>query len=249
MKIAIIGYGKMGQITEQLAIENGHDVVSTIDPEIRTAKFKELNKDNLCGADVVIDFTVPAIVLENIDSYIKYGINSVIGTTGWYDYLEEVKEKVEESKIGLIWSGNFSIGVNLFFRIIKESSSLIKKFTSYDVMGYEIHHNRKKDSPSGTMNMIGKILLDNLESKKKIVTEKLSRKISEEEIHLASIRGGSVPGTHLIAFDSEDDTIELKHTVRSRKGLAAGALKAAEWIKDKKGFYNIEDMMNEIIGG
>jgi 4-hydroxy-tetrahydrodipicolinate reductase len=249
MKIAITGYGKMGQITEQIAIENGHNVVSTIDPTINTAKFKELNEENLCDADVVIDFTVPAIVLENIDIYVKYGINAVIGTTGWYEYLEEVKEKVEKSKIGLVWSGNFSIGVNLFFHIIKESSNLMKKFTSYDVMGYEIHHNRKKDSPSGTMNMIGKILLENLNNKKKIVTEKLDRKISEEEIHLASIRGGNVPGIHLIAFDSEVDTIELKHTVRSRKGLAVGAIKAAEWIQEKKGFYNIEDMMNEIIGG
>jgi 4-hydroxy-tetrahydrodipicolinate reductase len=249
MKIAITGYGKMGQITEQLAIEGGHKVVSTIDPAVKSAKFKELSKENLCGADVVIDFTVPAIILENIDNYIKYGINAVIGTTGWYEYLQEVKEKVEKSKIGLIWSGNFSIGVNLFFRIIKQSAGLMSKFSIYDVMGYEIHHNRKKDSPSGTMNMIGNILLESLKNKKKIVTEKLSREISEEEIHLASVRGGSVPGTHVVAFDSEVDTIELKHTARSRKGLAVGAIKAAEWINGKKGFYNIEDMMNEIIGG
>jgi 4-hydroxy-tetrahydrodipicolinate reductase len=249
MKIAITGYGQMGQITEQIAAEDGHDVVSTIDPAIKSAKFKELNKENLCGADVVIDFTVPAVVLENIDMYVQCGINAVIGTTGWYEYLDEVKEKVEKSRIGLIWSGNFSIGVNLFFRIIKQSAGLMSKFTLYDVMGYEIHHNRKKDSPSGTMNMIGNILLENLKNKKKIVTEKLSRKISEEEIHLASIRGGDVPGTHVVVFDSEVDTIELKHTARSRKGLAVGAIKAAEWINGKKGFYSIEDMMNEIIGG
>jgi 4-hydroxy-tetrahydrodipicolinate reductase len=249
MKIAITGYGKMGQTTEQTAIENGHNVVSTIDPAIKSAKFKKLTEKNLCEADVVIDFTVPAIILENIDIYIKHGINAVIGTTGWYEYLGEVKKKVEKSNIGLIWSGNFSIGVNLFFRIIKESAELMKDFSLYDVMGYEIHHNRKKDSPSGTMNMIGKILLEKLKNKKRIVTEKLDRKISEEELHLASVRGGSVPGTHVISFDSEVDTIELKHTVRSRKGLAIGAIKAAEWIKDKKGFYSIEDMMNEIIGG
>jgi len=249
MKIAITGYGKMGQITEQLALENGHEIVSTIDPIEKSAKFKELNEEALCCADVVIDFTVPAIILENIDNYIKYGINAVIGTTGWYEHLEEVKEKVSKSEIGLIWSGNFSIGVNLFFRIIKQSAGLISNFTLYDVMGYEIHHNRKKDSPSGTMNMIGKILLENIKNKKKLITEKLDRKISEEEIHLASIRGGNVPGTHVVAFDSEVDTIELKHTARSRKGLAVGALKAAEWINNKKGFYSIEDMMIEFIGG
>ncbi len=249
MKIAITGYGKMGQITEQLALENGHEIVSTIDPIEKSAKFKELNEEALCCADVVIDFTVPAIILENIDNYIKYGINAVIGTTGWYEHLEEVKEKVSKSEIGLIWSGNFSIGVNLFFRIIKQSAGLMSNFTLYDVMGYEIHHNRKKDSPSGTMNMIGKILLENIKNKKKLITEKLDRKISEEEIHLASIRGGNVPGTHVVAFDSEVDTIELKHTARSRKGLAVGALKAAEWINNKKGFYSIEDMMIEFIGG
>jgi len=249
MKIAITGYGKMGQIIKQLALENGHEIVSTIDPVEKSAKFKELNEEALCCADVVIDFTVPGIVLQNIDKYVKYGINAVIGTTGWYEHLEEVKEKVSKSEIGLIWSGNFSIGVNLFFRIIKQSAGLISNFTLYDVMGYEIHHNRKKDSPSGTMNMIGKILLENIKNKKKLITEKLDRKISEEEIHLASIRGGNVPGTHVVAFDSEVDTIELKHTARSRKGLAVGALKAAEWINNKKGFYSIEDMMIEFIGG
>jgi 4-hydroxy-tetrahydrodipicolinate reductase len=249
MKIALSGYGKMGQITEQLALKKGHNVISTIDPLVKQAKFHELNEKNLCGADVVIDFTVPNIVLSNIYKYIDYGINAVIATTGWYENLQEVKEKVENSEIGFIWAGNFSIGVNLFFHIIKQSAVLMDKFSIYDVMGYEIHHNRKKDSPSGTMNMMGKILLENLSNKKKFVSEKLDRKIEEDEIHLASVRGGNVPGTHVISFDSEVDTIELKHTARSRKGFAVGALQAAEWIKDKKGFYNIEDMMSEIIGG
>jgi 4-hydroxy-tetrahydrodipicolinate reductase len=249
MKIAITGYGKMGQITERLAARYDIDVVSTIDPVVKSAKFKDLSEKALAGAEVVIDFTVPDVVLVNIGKYIKFGTNAVIGTTGWYEHLDEIKEKVEKSGIGLIWSGNFSIGVNIFFRIIGYGAGLISKFPLYDVMGYELHHNRKKDSPSGTMDMIGEILLERIKNKKKIVTDKLSRKISEEEIHLASVRGGSVPGTHVIAFDSDVDTIELKHTARSREGLAVGALKAAEWIKGKKGFYNIDDMMNEIIGG
>ncbi len=249
MKIAIIGYGKMGQIIKRLSEEKKHEVVSTIDPLIETANFKELNKENLCDADVAVDFTLPGVVLSNINKYIDCGVDAVIGTTGWYENLEQVKEKVEKSEIGLIWAANFSIGVNLFFRMIEHSAGVINNFTAYDVMGYEIHHNRKKDSPSGTMNMIGEILLENLKNKKKIVTEKLTRKISGEEIHLASVRGGSVPGTHVVAFDSEVDTIELKHTARSREGFAEGAIKAAEWVEGKKGFYGIEDMMNEIIGG
>ncbi len=249
MKIAITGYGKMGQITERLAASHGIEVVSTIDPLVKSAKFRALSEKALSGAEVVIDFTVPDVVLLNIEKYIEYGKNAVIGTTGWYEHLDEVKEKVNKSGIGLIWSGNFSIGVNIFFRIIGHSAGLINRFPFYDVMGYELHHNRKKDSPSGTMDMIGNILLEKIKNKKKIVTEKLERKISEEEIHLASVRGGSVPGTHVVAFDSDVDTIELKHTARSREGLAVGALEAARWIKGKKGFYNIDDMMNEIIGG
>jgi 4-hydroxy-tetrahydrodipicolinate reductase len=249
MKVAIVGYGNMGQVTEQLARKFKIEVVATVDPVVPSATFKELNEKALLGAEVVIDFTVPNVVLSDIEKYIKYGKNAVIGTTGWYEHLEEVKKKVKKSDIGLIWSGNFSLGVNIFFRIIEHSAGLIDKFPLYDVMGYEIHHKRKKDSPSGTMDMLGNILLKNIKNKKKLVTEKLDRKILEEEIHLASVRGGSVPGTHVIAFDSDVDTIELKHTARNREGLAIGALKAAEWIKGKKGFYNIEDMMNEIIGG
>lgn len=249
MKIAINGYGKMGRLIAQLASEQNIEVVSTIDPAVKSADFKELNKNALSNVDVIIDFTVPEAVANNIEKYIKHSTNAVIGTTGWYKDLNNIKNKVEENNTGLIWSANFSIGVNIFYRIIRESANLIDNFTLYDVMGYEIHHNRKKDSPSGTMSMIGDILLENIKNKKKIVTEKLNRKILQEEIHLASVRGGNVPGTHVVSFDSPVDTIELNHTARSRRGFALGALKAAEWINGKKGFYGIEDMMNEIIGG
>ncbi|MEO0292648.1 MAG: 4-hydroxy-tetrahydrodipicolinate reductase [candidate division WOR-3 bacterium] len=249
MKIAIVGYGKMGELIEKLAKEQNFEVTSTIDPFVSSAKFKELNKESLFGANVAIDFSVPEAVPYNIEKYITYEINAVVGTTGWYEHLKEIQEKVEKSKIGVIWSGNFSLGVNIFFRMIRSAAELMDKFPIYDIMGFELHHKRKKDSPSGTMNMIGEILLDSVKRKKKIVTEKLDRKISEEEIHLASVRGGSIPGTHVIIFDSDVDTIELKHIARSREGFAVGALKAAEWINGKRGFFSIDDMMNEIIGG
>ena len=131
MKIAIIGYGKMGQIIERLGEEKKHEVVSTIDPVVGTAKFKELNKENLRGADVAIDFTAPGVILSNIDKYIDFGVNAVIGTTGWYENLEEVKEKVETSEIGFVWAANFSVGVNLFFRIIEHSAGLMSNFPLY----------------------------------------------------------------------------------------------------------------------
>lgn len=249
MNIVVVGYGRMGQIIDKLAPKFGIKVKSTVDPINKTADHRELKEKAFENADVAIDFTTPKSVIQNINFYVANGINCVIGTTGWYEHLEEIEKKVEASDMGLIWSGNFSIGVNLLFRIINYSAGLMNKFPLYDVMGYEKHHQMKKDSPSGTMSMIGDILLGNLEGKKKIVTEKLDRKIEEDEIHLASVRGGDVPGTHVIEFDSEVDTVRLQHTARSREGFGVGALKAAKWIEKKEGFYSIENMMDEIIGG
>ncbi|MEK6950049.1 MAG: dihydrodipicolinate reductase C-terminal domain-containing protein, partial [Nanoarchaeota archaeon] len=155
----------------------------------------------------------------------------------------------KNAKIGMIWSGNFSIGVNIYFKIIENAAKIMNKFTDYDMFVHEFHHNQKADSPSGTAVMIGKILTDNVDRKKKIVTEELKRRITPNELHISSTRSGSIPGTHIVGFDSPADTIELKHTARGREGFALGAIMAAQWIKDKKGFYNIDDLMDDIIGG
>ena len=195
---------------------------------------------------MAIDFSVPDSVMENIKIYIDNKVSAVMGTTGWYDQIDNVKKMVGD-KIGFIWSGNFSLGVNLFFRIIKESAKIFNKFEEYDPMAYEIHHNQKADSPSGTAKMIGKILLNEIERKENLAEDKLDRRINKNEIHFASVRGGSIPGTHVVMFDSDADTVELKHTARNRCGLARGAVLACSWIADKKGFYSIEDMMDSII--
>lgn len=249
MKITLVGYGRMGQLIHNYIRSTKIEVVSTIDPEVESSDYKSLSPEAVEDADVAIDYTTPDSVMNNINFYLDNELNSVIGTTGWYDHIEEVKNKFKNSQAGLIWAANFSIGVNLFFRIIDKSSKIMSDFKEYDVMGFEKHHNRKKDSPSGTMKMIGNIILKNIPRKKKLITDKLDRRINSDEIHLASMRGGEIPGTHSVEFDSEMDTIEIKHTARNRKGFITGTLKAAEWIKEKTGFYSINDMMDEIMGG
>jgi len=248
MNIAIIGYGKMGHEIERIAREKGITVKAIIDPAAPGANHREVNKDSLNGIDVAIDFTQPEAAVANIRKYCSLGVNAVVGTTGWYGKLDEVKKDVQKSGIGLIWSGNFSVGVNMFFRIIKSAAKIVDKVPDYDLFAYELHHSKKADSPSGTAKMIGDILIQNIKRKKKVVTDKLDRKIEADELHFASVRGGSVPGTHVVGLDSPADTIELKHTARGRAGFAMGAVMASQWVKGKKGFFGIDEMMNEIIG-
>ena len=243
MKIAIIGYGRMGHEIEEIAKSKGHATV-TFDTQCKADRC-ELTEENLKDIDVAIDFTIPKSALENAKMLNKAGINTVMGTTGWYDKKEEMKNEVKD--IGFIWSGNFSIGVNLFFKILEQTSKIMNKIPDYDVLAYEMHHNKKKDSPSGTAKMMADILIKNIDRKKKLVTEMLDRPIEKDELHFASVRGGNIPGTHSIMFDSAADTIELKHTARNRSGFALGAVIAAEWIKGKKGFFGINDFMKELI--
>ena len=244
--IALIGYGKMGKIIRKLAEEKGHTIKVVIDPNCENT-IKDITAEALEGVDVCIDFTHPSVIMDNIRKIASFGKNIVIGTTGWYDQMDEVKKIVEEAGIGLIWSGNFSIGVNAFFRIVENASKTFNNLDSYDAMVHEFHHNQKADSPSGTASMIGKIVVENLDRKDKIVEDRLARKIEPNELHLSSTRGGSIPGTHSVIFDSLQDTIELKHTARGREGFATGAVLAAEFINDKKGFFSINDLMDDII--
>jgi len=247
MNIALVGYGKMGKAIAEIAAQRGHAISAIIDPEARGATAGEISASALKGAEACIDFTVPEAALGNIRQYCKLGVNAVIGTTGWHESIAEVKKEVEKSKIGLIYAGNFSIGVNAFYMMLQNAAAIMDRLPEYDVFGVEMHHNAKKDSPSGTAKSIEKILLENIKRKKSAVEERLGRKIAPEELHFASVRGGSVPGTHEIFFDSASDTIELRHTARDRNGFALGAVRAAEWIRGKKGLYTIDDMMREIM--
>ena len=247
MRISIVGFGAMGKIVLEIAREQDIEVASIIDPAAKGATHKEISEESLGNTDVCIDFTSPEVILDNIDKYCELGKNAVIATTGWYDSMEPVKNKVQECGIGMIYASNFSIGVNAFFKMVESAAKIINNVPEYDILAMEMHHNRKKDSPSGTAKSLEKILLDNINRKDKIVEDKLDRKIEKNELQFASVRGGNIPGTHSIIFDSAADTIELKHTARNRMGFAAGAVKAAEFVKDKKGFFTIDDLMKELI--
>jgi 4-hydroxy-tetrahydrodipicolinate reductase len=246
--IALIGYGKMGQMVQRFAAARGHTITAVVDPIAGGDCHKEITAEVLSGAEVCIDFTSPKTAVANIRQLAALGKNMVIGTTGWYNQMDEVKRIVQEHRVGLIWSGNFSIGVNCLFRIVGCAARIFNNLPDYDVLGHEFHHKGKADSPSGTAVMLGKILLDNLDRKQRLVTDKLDRKIEPDEIQFSSTRGGAIPGTHLVMFDSAADTIEIKHTARGREGFAAGAVMAAEFIQGKEGFYSIDDLMDEVIG-
>lgn len=245
MKVAIVGYGRMGREIEKIVKDRGLEYI-TIDNFAPDADFKQLNGDSLKGIDVAIDFTVPDHVMDNIKLYIEQGVNVVMGTTGWYERMAEVEEAVGE-RIGFIWSGNYSIGVNIYYRVLKQAAKYFNQLPQYDPLMLELHHKEKIDSPSGTALMINDIVMGELERKNKPVTERLDRKIEPEEIHVASVRGGYIPGTHSVMFDSPVDTIEIKHTARNREGFASGVVFAAEWINEKKGFYSIDRFLDTII--
>jgi len=247
MKICLVGYGKMGKMIEEIAIERKHEIVSIIDPNEEKANFKEISKEAVENADVCIDFTHPSIVIKNIESLSALGKKIVVGTTGWYEKIPQVKEIIEKNQTGLIYASNFSIGMNILFKVTEFSAKLFNKFSDYDAAGIEYHHNKKADSPSGTARSLAEILRDNIERKTKINYDKVDRQIEGNELHFASLRIGSVPGTHKILFDSKADTVELSHIARSREGFALGAVIAAEWISDKTGFYSIQDLMQEVI--
>jgi len=245
-RLALFGYGQMGQLLEKLAPQHDCQIVAIYDPN--TDLYNRDIEDHIWDKiDVCLDFSLPEKVLTNTEMICMAGKNLVIGTTGWYDNLSIVENIVQQYNMGMIYGGNFSLGMNLFFLITGYASQLIGETGIYDVFGCEMHHNKKADSPSGTARELAEIVLSNFPSKKTVQYECLNRRIDPDEFHFASVRGGSIPGTHIVGYDSPFDTIELKHTARSREGFAVGALKAAQWIKDKKGVYEFQEIFADLI--
>jgi len=247
VNLAIIGYGNMGIIIGKLAKSHGYEIGAIIDPINPKAASKHMDEETLKEIDVCIDFTHPDVVMDNIRKYAEFGKNAVIGTTGWYDEIADVRKLVESSGIGLVYSSNFSIGVNIFNRVVERAAELINKFDIYDVAGIEFHHNRKADSPSGTAIGLANRLTDRIDRKEKIVYEMLDRRIEPNELHFASVRCGSITGKHEIIFDSSADSIILTHSAKNREGFAVGALEAAKWINGRKGFFDIDDLVREMM--
>jgi 4-hydroxy-tetrahydrodipicolinate reductase len=247
MKIALLGYGKMGKIIEKIAIDRKHEIVLKIDYD----NLHELTNENLQKADAAIEFSTPATVLSNIYYCFEANIPVVVGTTGWYDELPQVKHQCEQGNHSLVYATNFSVGVNIFFYVNRVLAKLINDYPYYDVQVEEIHHTQKLDSPSGTAIAIAEGIIENLDTKKEWVNvltasgdETADDNIKNEQLLIESFRIDSVPGTHTVIYDSEVDSIEFKHTAHNRNGFALGAILAAEWIRDKKGFHPVQDMFD-----
>ena len=225
-RMAIVGYGKMGRLIEQLAPEYGFETALKLD-EFNNQNSEGLTAENFQGIDVAIDFSIPAAVRRNVEGIAALGVNVVLGTTGWLEHEQAVRAAVEKYGVGMVWSPNYAIGVNVFFRLVREAARLLSNQPEYGSWAWEIHHSTKKDAPSGTLLKL---------------VEEMKKAGYSRRIDVSSNRAGAHPGTHEIGFDSAADTITLRHESRSREGLARGALKAAQWVVGKKGFHEFGEM-------
>ncbi len=236
MRIALIGYGKMGKAIEEIAVSRGHDIVATIDLH----NMNEFTQENLSKADAAIEFTSPHSAFDNVMKCITFGIPVVCGSTGWTDKLEEIKKLNADKNGSFIYSSNYSVGVNIFFEINKRLAALMAAHPSYEVILEETHHTQKKDAPSGTAISLAEQVLESVKRKKTWVNE-LSDNTADLEI--ISQRIDPAPGTHSVKYSSVIDTIEIIHTAHNRTGFATGAVLAAEYAKNHKGFFTMKDVL------
>ena len=242
MKIALIGYGKMGHIIERIALERGHEIVSKVDVDNQ----EEFASEAFASADVAIEFTVPSKAVENYRKAWAVGVPVVSGTTGWSAVLPELKEEIAKKGYTLFWASNFSLGVNLFFELNKRLAQMMNRYANYDVAMTEIHHTEKKDAPSGTAITLAEGILENLDRKSEWVLVDSQQSTVNSQLGIEALREGKVPGTHIIKYDSEVDSITITHEAKSREGFALGAVVAAEFLVGKPaGFYSMTDLMNE----
>lgn len=236
MNIALIGYGKMGQAIEKIALEKGHQIVLKID--INNAA--DFNLENISKADVAIEFTGPHSAFNNVMKCLELGIPVVCGSTGWLEKWEEAKAYCEKQNGSLLYASNYSIGVNLFFEINKYVAQLMSSHTDYNVVMEEIHHTQKKDAPSGTAITLAEQVLSFIKQKKQWVNESST---NDSDLEIISKRIDPAPGTHTIKYTSSVDDIEIIHTAHNRVGFAGGAVLAAEYLHNKKGIYNMKDVL------
>ncbi len=230
MKIGLVGYGKMGQMIDRLSAEKGMEVAARFDVDAPFADNPE-TRQALKDVPVLIEFSTPETVMDNIGTALAMGKKLVVGTTGWHNRIDEIKKQVEIAKTGLVYASNFSLGVNLFYEIAGQAARIMSRFSGYDPYMEEAHHQFKKDAPSGTALVIRDIIQKNY----------------QKEIPVSCVRAGFIPGTHSVNFDSRVDSIRLEHTARNREGFAEGALVAAEWIENHEGCYDFHDVMKDLL--
>lgn len=231
MKIALLGYGRMGKEIEKIALQRGHEIVIKSTGE---------NTYDINEADVAIDFSVPASAYSNISNCINNNIPVVSGTTGWLDKYNEIVDLCNEKGGAFIYASNFSLGVNVFFELNKQLAKMMSTLEQYNITIEEIHHTQKLDAPSGTAITLAEGIIENTNKK----AWELDEKTSEENIPITAIRTPDVPGTHTVTYSSEVDTIDIKHTAHNRQGFALGAVIAAEWLHNKTGVYTMRDVLN-----
>ena len=236
MKIALLGYGKMGKEIEKIALERNHEILMKID------FFEDWNEHiyDFLKADVALEFSTPATVLDNILKSFAANVPIVVGTTGWYEQLSTIRDLCSEKQQCLFYASNYSVGVNIFFEINKKLAHLMNKHREYEVFIEEIHHAQKLDAPSGTAITLANDIMSNFSKKKTWKNEMTSE---EDTLGIKSVRESNVPGTHIITYQSENDVIEIKHTAKNRFGFAMGAILAAEFIAGKKGIYEMKDLL------
>lgn len=234
MKIALLGYGRMGKEIEKIALQRGHEIVLKISGE---------ESYDITMADVAIDFSIPSAAFQNITNCFQNGVPVISGTTGWLEKYDEAVKVCEENKGSFIYASNFSLGVNIFFELNKHLSNMMNALEDYNVSIEEIHHTKKLDAPSGTAITLAEGIIDHSQKENwELQTENTS--IKESDIPIVAKRIPDVPGTHTINYDSEVDSIEIKHTAHNRKGFALGAVVAAEWIVGKTGVHTMKDVLN-----
>ncbi len=241
VKVVLLGYGQMGKMIASLAKEMDVEIVAKLD---LSDNINDLDKIDF---DVAIDFTIPMAVEDNFKKIMSLGKSYVIGTTGWYDKLDQFRTDTEDANGSCVWGSNFSVGMQTFYKLIENAGKLIDKIDEYDISVHEIHHRRKKDSPSGSAIALANILLDNIERKTDIMEETCHEQIDKGSIHVSSSRLGAITGTHTVYLDSKADTIELTHRAKNRTGFAKGALLAAKWIAGRKGFYSFNEVIDDLM--
>ena len=242
MKLALLGYGRMGHAVEAAAAERKHQVVARLDMG------DAITRSNLAGAEVAIDFTLPDAVVENARRVADSGVKLVIGTTGWYGRMAEVKGVIESAQGGCIWSPNFSLGVQAFLRIAREAGRLADALDEFDVHVHEEHHRHKVDHPSGTAIRLAEVLLETLGRKTSWKEGPSAGAPDPNVLWISSARAGEIPGVHEVALEGPSDSIVVRHTARGRDGFARGAVEAAEWLAGKTGFFGIDDMLADRFG-
>lgn len=235
MKIALVGYGKMGKAIEETALKRGHEIVCIIDVN----NLEDFDSDAFRSADVAIEFTIPASAPDNCLRCFAENVPVVIGTTGWLERFSEIKEICEKTGQTFFYASNYSPGVNLFFAMNKYLAQMMNKYPMYNVSMEEMHHIHKLDSPSGTAITLAEDILKNIDRKK---SWKESETVSDDELMITTYRKEEEPGYHSIIYDSDVDTIQISHNAKNRKGLALGAVIAAEFIQGKKGFFEMKDI-------